>query len=203
MDQWLVLEILAVAGNLTYTIYMMLNRRIGWLFGIAASALGALLFLHQNVYAQVALNLFYVGMGIYGWWSWGRRKGKELPITRRPWWMHVLFLLTGAAMAWSIALGLERLPGAQHVRLDGFVTGLSLLATWMLARRILENWGYWIITDAVAIWLYMLLGLYWYAGLYAIYVILSIIGLVRWSNVWRNARNPLPPETIAPAPTRV
>jgi nicotinamide mononucleotide transporter len=203
MDHWLVLEVLAVAGNLTYTIYMMLNKRIGWLFGIAASALGAYIFLHQYVYAQVALQLFYVVMGVYGWWSWGRRKGMELPITRRPWWFHLLIIALGAAFTYLIGLGLAQLPDAQHVRLDGFITGFSLLATWMLARRILENWAYWIVADAFGIWLYILLGLYWYAGLYAVYVVLSIIGLVRWGNEMRNAKRPLPPEPIPPAPANI
>jgi nicotinamide mononucleotide transporter len=195
LDQWLVLEVLAVAGNLTYTIYMMLNRRIGWLFGIVASLLGAVLFFEQRVYAQVALNLFYMAMGAYGWWSWGRRKGEELPISRQRPSFHLGILVAGGMLAWLLAQVLAHLPGAQHVQLDGFVTGISLLATWMLARRMLENWAYWILADAFGIWLYGLLGLYWYAGLYAVYVVLSIIGLVRWHGEWKRGRikaGPLP-----------
>ncbi len=196
MDIWLLLEVIAVAGNLAYTIYMMLNKRIGWLFGIVASSIGTFIFLHQTVYAQVGLQIFYVAMGVYGWWSWGRKDGRELPISRRPLLFHVAIILIGIIFTGAIAYGLMQLPDAQHVRLDGFVTGFSLLATWMLARRILENWAYWIIADAFGIWLYILLGLYWYAGLYAIYVVLSIIGLVRWSNELKRAKDvdpgPLP-----------
>ncbi len=202
-DQWLLLEVLAVAGNLVYTVFMMLNRRVGWLFGIAASSIGIFIFMHQSVFAQAALNLFYVIMGVYGWWSWGRKGGMELPITRRPFIFHIGIMIVGAVATWLIAKGLAMLPGSQHVLLDGFVTGFSLLATWMLARRILENWGYWIMADAFAIWLYIQLDLYWYAGLFAIYVILSIMGLIRWRNEWKRSEEPVPTDRITPGPANL
>ncbi|MDQ3100053.1 MAG: nicotinamide riboside transporter PnuC [Bacteroidota bacterium] len=185
MDIWLILEVIAVAGNLAYTIYMMLNKRIGWLFGIAASLIGTVIFLHQNVFAQVGLNVFYAIMGIYGWLSWKRSEGKELPITHRTLLFHLAMIGVGVILAVVIAFVLDQLPEAQYIEIDGFVTGFSLLATWMLARRILENWAYWIGADAVAIWLYWQIDLHWYAGLYAIYVIISIIALVRWHGQWQ------------------
>ena len=187
MDLWLVLEVIAVAGNLAYTVLMMLNKRIGWLFGIAASSIGAAIFLHQHVYAQVGLNIFYMVMGIYGWLHWGRGVKGELPITRRNVIFHMavttIAIFTAGLLAWL----LQQFPDPQHTELDGFVTGLSFIATWLLARRILENWVYWIVADAFGIWLYLLLGLYWYAGLFAIYVVLSIAGLIRWSREMREA----------------
>jgi nicotinamide mononucleotide transporter len=180
LDPWLILEVIAVAGNLAYTIYMMLNRRIGWLFGIVASLMGAILFHHQDVMAQVGLNLFYAAMGIYGWFSWGKKNVDELPITRRSLPVHLFFIGIGVVFTFILWKALSLFPTSQHPFADSFVTGFSLLATWMLARRILENWGYWIITDAGAIWLYWQIGLYWYSGLYAVYVVLSIVALVRW-----------------------
>lgn len=185
MDAWHIVEAVAAIGNLAYTVLMLYEKRIGWLFGIVASTLGVALFIHQHVYAQSALSAFYVAMGVYGWWSWGRGKDGELPISRRGPGFHVRIIGGGILLSVASAWVLRSFPDAQHTGLDGFVTAFSILATWMLARKILENWAYWIVADLVAIQLYVLLGLWWYAALYAVYVGLSISALVRWGREWR------------------
>lgn len=187
-EGWHVLEAVAAVGNLAYTLLMLYEKRIGWIFGLVASLLGAALFMHQHVYAQAALSMYYVVMAVYGWWSWGRPGANELPISRRRLRFHVVLILIGSAVAVLFSFGLQLLPEAQLTELDGFVTAFSLLATWMLARKILENWTYWIVTDIAAIVLYYMLGLYWYAGLYAVYVLISASALVRWTRTWRSQR---------------
>jgi len=178
---WTLIEAIAAAGNLAYTVLMLYERRVGWLFGIAASAMGIVLFLHQHVYAQAALSGYYVAMGVYGWWSWKGEGSKQLPITRRAARFHLLMLLGGALLTLALAFALKLLPDARFTGLDGFATAFSLLATWMLARKILENWAYWIAADLTAIVLYVLLEMWWYAALYAIYVVLSATALKRWA----------------------
>lgn len=180
-----VVEILAVIGNLAYTVLMLLEKRVGWLFGIVASALGVWLFWEQEVFAQVGLNAFYVAMGAYGWWNWGRGGDNDLPITRASWRRHGLFVVLGAGGTLLLAWVLGLFPEARFVGLDGFVTAFSLLATWLLARKYLANWAYWIVADVVAVYLYLRLGLNWYAGLYVVYVGLSVSGLVRWQRQWQ------------------
>lgn len=185
---WTVIEAIAAVGNLAYTVLMLYERRAGWLFGIGASGLGIALFVHQQVYAQSALSAYYVGMGIYGWWSWQGDGARQLPIARRGARFHAAMLLFGALLTLLLSFGLRLLPDARFTGLDGFATAFSLLATWMLARKILENWAYWIAADLVAIVLYGLLGLWWYAALYAIYVGLSASALRRWGREWRAAQ---------------
>lgn len=188
VDSWTLLEAAAALGNLVYTVLMLCERRSGWLFGIAASALAIALFLHQRVYAQVVLNAVYVVMGAYGWWSWGGAGDAERTITRRGTGFHVLAVVAGVAGTILLGWALGLLPGARHAALDGFATAFSLLATWMLARKVLENWAYWIIADLVAIVLFALLGLWWYVGLYVAYVGLSTSALIRWGRQWRAAQ---------------
>ncbi len=182
---WTVLEAMAAAGNLLYTVLMLHERRIGWVFGVVASTMGMALFMHQQVYAQVALNAFYVVMGIYGWWSWGQGEQGARAITRRPFLWHGGVLMAVVLLSLALAQALKLLPDARYTGLDGFATAFSLLATWMLARKVLENWAYWVLADAVAIVLYVLLGLWWYAGLYVIYVVLSASALVKWHRSWK------------------
>jgi nicotinamide mononucleotide transporter len=184
VDPWQVLEAVAAVGNLAYTLLMLYEKRVGWLFGIAASAMGVALFMHQHVYAQVGLSAYYVIMGIYGWWSWGNEGKGELAINRRSTRFHLLIIVGGGALAVAGASLLKLLPDARYTGLDGFATAFSLLATWMLARKVLENWAYWIVADAVAIVLYALLGMYWYAGLYLVYVVISASALKRGHGQW-------------------
>ncbi len=187
MTTWTLIEALAVVGNLAYTVLLMLEKRVGWLFGMVGSALGTALFWHQHVYAQVVLNVVYVAMGAYGWWAWGRNGGAEPPIVRWRWTAHVRVLLVGVVCALVLTQLAGLLPDARHIELDASVTAFSLLATWMLARKVLESWAWWIVTDAGAIVLYLLLGLHFYAGLYMVYVGLSVIALVRWSRAYRRS----------------
>jgi nicotinamide mononucleotide transporter len=188
VHSWQMLEAVAAVGNLAYTVLMMNEKRVGWLFGITASSIGVVLFMHQQVYAQVGLSAFYVVMGVYGWWSWGRGDSGGLPISRRPPSFHLAIIGLGTVFTLCVAAALKLLPEARFTSLDGFATAFSLLATWMLARKVLENWAYWIVADAVAIVLYVLLGMWWYAGLYAIYVVLSASALVRWHRSWKAAQ---------------
>ncbi|MFN3876664.1 MAG: nicotinamide riboside transporter PnuC [Flavobacteriales bacterium] len=188
---WALIEAIAAAGNLAYTVLMLYERRAGWLFGIAASALGIALFLHQQVYAQAALSGYYVAMGVYGWWSWRGEGAAQLPITRRAARFHAAALLGGALLSLLLAFGLKLLPDARFTGLDGCATAFSLLATWMLARKMLENWAYWIVADAAAIALYALLGLWWYTALYAAYVAISARALRRWHREWQAAQRSL------------
>lgn len=182
------LEAVAAAGNLAYTVLMLYEKRVGWLFGIAASSMGVALFMHQHVYAQVGLSAYYMAMGVYGWWAWGRDDQGTLAINRRSVRFHAVVILAGGALAVVGALVLKLLPDARYTGLDGFATAFSLLATWMLARKVLENWAYWIVADAVAIVLYALLGMWWYAVLYAIYVVLSASALIKWHRSWKAAQ---------------
>lgn len=185
---WTWIEAIAAAGNLAYTVLMLRERRVGWLFGIGASALGVALFLHQQVYAQAVLSAYYVAMGIYGWWSWKGEGAGQIAITRRSARFHAAMLLGGALLTLLLAIALRFLPDARFTGLDGFATAFSLLATWMLARKILENWAYWIMADLVAIVLYGLLGMWWYAALYAAYVAISARALLRWHGEWQAAQ---------------
>jgi nicotinamide mononucleotide transporter len=185
VDLWFALEVLAAAGNLAFTVLLLYEKRVGWLFGLVASLLGVVLFTHQHVYAQVGLNTFYTVMGAYGWWQWGRGGGGEAPIIRRGPLFHLVMLALGSLGALVLVWAARYLPDPVHVELDATVTVYSLLATWMLARKILESWVWYIAADLAAIVLYLLLGMHAYAVLYIIYVCLSIAALVRWTREWK------------------
>ena len=183
-DPWFLAELAGVALNLGFTICIAWERRIGWLLGFAASLISIALYVHKQAWAMSALNVFYAGMGLYGWWSWGREQGEKL-ITRRSVRFHALLLTSCLVVAAGLAWAMDRWVHGAYPHMDAFITVFSFTATWMMAHRLIENWLYWTIGDLVAVYFNHLLGYDAYALLNVAYVVLSMIGLWKWSRAMK------------------
>lgn len=189
MDHWtlspnVLLEWAAVVLNVAFTLLIAWNRRIGWVLGFFAGAIGVWLYALAHTWAMSVLNGYYVAMAAYGWWSWGRT-ADERRISVQPWTFHVVVVTGGLLASWLISVLLANYLNGQYPRWDAFVTVFSLAATWMMARKYLANWAYFIVADSVAVWLNWRIGYEGYALLNALYLVLSVIGLVRWGRMSR------------------
>jgi len=142
-----------------------------------------------RLYSEVVLNVYYAAMAVYGWYQWhygGRTRGAaQLPISIWPLKMHALAI--GGSLALSAAVGLlmSRYTQAAFPYLDAFVTVFSVVTTYLVARKILENWLYWLVVDSLALYVYWQRELYFFAALFALYLVLVVIGLARWHRDWR------------------
>lgn len=184
---WTILEwVSAVLGG-AYTLLAAYEKRIGWVFAVISSLLFVAYYQHRNYTGQAVLNLYYVAMGVYGWISWGRDDA-SIPITRKPWTFHAVALV--ACLLLSAVLGwvLKRTGLSESPYMDAWVAVFSVLATWMMARKLIENWAYWCLVDGVAITMYLRARppFYAYALLFAAYVALSVVGWWRWSRALRS-----------------
>ena len=186
LDIWRTAEIAGVVFNLGFTVLIMMEKRAGWVMGFIGACLSILLYQHSRAWAMTVLNVFYLVMAVYGWWSWGSSSDER--IQRRPLGFHVA--LGGACLLFAAALGwgLDRWVQGAYPYMDAFVTVFAFAATWMMAHRMLENWVWWMIGDLVAVYFNHLLDLRWYALLYIAYIILSMAGLWRWSRTYRAQR---------------
>ena len=186
MTDWIANHYIEVFGAITGLIYIFLEIRVTvwlWPVGIATSATYILVFFHGKLYADMSLQIYYVIMSILGWIWWikgSRNKGEELQITD-------LKFKTGAILAIVFVLlfsatwaALGRLTDSPVPGWDAFVASLSIIATWMLARKILQHWLLWIVVNAAAVILFAMRGLYPTVVLYAVYGIMSFIGLREW-----------------------
>jgi nicotinamide mononucleotide transporter len=183
-DPWFLAELTAVALNLGFTICIAWEKRVGWLMGLCASVIGVVLYVHKQAWAMSALNVFYAGMGVYGWWSWGRKRS-ENAIARKPWMFHAALFPVCLCLAAALAWAMDRWVHGAYPHLDAFITVFSFAATWMMAHRLIENWIYWIVGDVVAVYFNHLIGYDAYALLNMGYVVLSAIGLWKWSRAMR------------------
>jgi nicotinamide mononucleotide transporter len=189
----LTLSPLEAAGVLFSVLYLVLAIRENlwcWPAAFLSSVLTIVVMFGARLYSEAALNVFYAAMAIYGWYQWrygGVKSGRrELPISVWPFALHAIAI--GGSVALSVVVGwlMSRYTNAAFPFFDAFVTVSSIVTTYMVARKILENWIYWLVVDSLSLYLYWQRELYLYVGLFALYLVLVVIGLVRWHRDWRS-----------------
>lgn len=168
--------------NLSYVVLAVKQKAACWPFGIVGSVLSIWFFYLIGLYAEALLFIYYVLMGAYGWWAWTRgSNGKpELPITVWSLARHLLIVVTGSGMALLLGWALTEYTKAQSAYFDALTTIFSFVATWLTARKVLENWTYWVLIDLFTIGLYSSKGAYIYAGLSLVYTGMAIYGWMEW-----------------------
>ena len=184
------LEAVAVAFGVAYLVLAIRQNILCWPAALISSLLSVVLMFEARLYSESGLQVFYAVMAIYGWWQWRHgaagldRATAELPIGTWPLRVHALAI--GGTLAVSAALGaaLSRTPAA-FPYLDSFVTVASLVTTYMVANKILENWIYWLVIDGLSLYLYIARGLPLYAALFVLYLVLIVVGFYRWQRDWR------------------
>ena len=177
------IEILAVILGLA-SVYLTVKQNIWcWPTGLAMVALYVYIFYNVKLYSDMVENIIYIGMQIYGWYFWvyGPKKKDVVPVRR---------LRTKGIIFWgliiiigSFGLGyfMSNFTDASYPYADAITTVMSLVAQWFLGRKILESWVLWISVDVISTTIYLLKGLYFTTGLYAIFLILAIRGFIEWN----------------------
>ncbi len=179
MTHWT--EYTAVALNVAYIVLAARRSMWCWPAGIGGSALSIWLFIEVQLYAEAVLFLYYVVMGIYGWYVWRREaESPGFSIVSLGIGSHFLLCLLGYAGTGLIFWLLTSYTDAELPLVDAFTTSFAFLATWLTARKVLENWIYWIAVDSLAVYLYLARGLELYALLSAAYTAMAAYGYIEW-----------------------
>ena len=186
LGPWEILEWSSAILGACYTFLAAFEKRIAWFFAVVSSVMFVAYYFHRNYTGQVILNVYYVAMGFYGWSSWGKDTA-SIPITRRPLTFHAIMLIAALACTACVAWIFQRYNWSESPRMDAWVGVFSAVATWMMARKMIENWLYWCIVDGVAITMFLTADppMNAYALLFATYVALSAVGWWRWSRALR------------------
>jgi nicotinamide mononucleotide transporter len=179
------LEWVALAAGLGYAVLAVRRDRRAWIFGAVSSAVLAWLAAGARLPLQAALQALYVAMAVYGFRTWTREAdGDDAGRVRIGRWPPArnLLALGGVALG-TLALAplLARYTDGAWPALDAAVTLGSLLATWMTARALLDNWAWWIVVDAASLVLYASQGLVFVAVLYFVYMVIAVVGLRDWA----------------------
>jgi nicotinamide mononucleotide transporter len=185
--KWLTGNYIEVLGVITSLVYLYFSvRQIIWLwpFGIISSALFILIFFNSRFYADMGLQVYYLGVSIYGWYYWTRGAessgGRTRPVIHIEFVPGVLLGLVAMVLLLGISFILRNYTDSDIPWGDAFTTALSIVATWMLARKILEHWLLWIVIDTTAAAMYVYKGLIPTAFLYIVYAIIAVAGYIQW-----------------------
>jgi nicotinamide mononucleotide transporter len=179
-NSWL--EIIAVVMGVAYLLLAMRENILCWYAAFISTLLFLIVFWDVKLYMESGLQLYYLAMAVYGWYKW--RQGENnttLSIKRWPLNRHLLIILGTVIVSGVSGYGLATQTDARFPYLDSFTTWGAVVTTYMVATKVLENWLYWFVLDALSIYLYLDRGLYFAALLFAAYLIIVIFGFLQWN----------------------
>lgn len=175
-------EAFAVALAVAYLVLAIRQNIWCW----AAAAVSTLIYLFimygAQLYMESALQVFYLAMAAYGWFQWRKHadSSKDLKVSTWPIKNHLLAIAVVLLLVFSSGYLLTTYSNAALPYLDSLTTWGAVVATWMVARKILENWLYWFVIDLVSVGLYTSRGLYLTAVLFTAYLVMIVIGYKSW-----------------------
>ncbi len=190
MDWKLLLQLTGVALGL---LYLWLEYRADirlWIVGLVMPCVHGALYFKSGLYADSAMQLYYILAGLYGWLVWRnapRREPSERPQVRHtPWRQLPVLAAAYALLHGALYLLLTHCTDSVVPFWDALTSALSVVAMWMLSRKLVEQWLVWGVVDAVTVGLYVYKQLPWTAALYLLYTGLAVAGYLRWRR-WAKA----------------
>jgi nicotinamide mononucleotide transporter len=203
---WLTDNSIELFGAVTGIIYVILEiRQVTWLWpvGIITSAVYVWVFFTGKLYADMSLQVYYVVISVLGWYWWlkgtglraegleqGSGSGERvevknnvtgvLKVTRIKFKLSIMLTAILVVLYAGIYLALSGMTDSPVPGWDALISSLSIVGTWMLARKIYEHWYIWIMVNIVSVILCLMRGLYPTVVLYAVYLVMSFIGLYQW-----------------------
>lgn len=179
------LELLAVLAGFVY-LYCSIKQYIGlWIWGIVSSTLYVFVFFQTRFYAGAILQIYYVAISVYGYllWYFNRKKAQEDKqlVVRHTGTKRILIIsLIISVLTLVVGYLLKCYTNSYVPFSDAFTFAGGLVATWMLARKYLEHWLFWLIIDSFSVVLYSIQHLYLTSILYGVYFIMAVVGYVEW-----------------------
>jgi nicotinamide mononucleotide transporter len=183
MSGW---EIAAALMGVAYILLAAKESQWCWLFAFFSTVIYTVLFWEGQLPMQALLNFYYMGMAVYGFWLWHQHGTADAPlaISKWNWSQNLLFIISGLIISAILTYYLTLTEQSQSPALDAYITVFSVMNTWLMAKKILQNWLYWIIIDAAAVVLYVETAYYATALLFILNTILAAAGLINWLKLY-------------------
>ncbi|MCB0517756.1 MAG: nicotinamide mononucleotide transporter [Lewinellaceae bacterium] len=181
--------------TVTALVYVFLAARekvACWVWGAISCSLWAYAdFTAYNLWVDGILQLFYVGMSLWGLYAWryGNQESKPLAIHVLPFKYHVGIFFLGALLTVALGFIFKQYTPTSYPYPDSFITSFSILATVLTVRKVLENWLYWIVLDTLAVFLFAAKDAILVAMVMVIYSIVAIFGYLQWRRKWRTVQD--------------
>lgn len=173
---------LAVIFSIAYTVLAAYESKWCWPAAIISVSIYIYVCFTAKLYSETGLQLFYLVMAFYGWWLWNNNKdtNHNLKISKINFKAHSILTLSGLIFTGIFYFIMKIYTDAALPLTDAFVTAFSLTTTYMMTKKYIENWLWWIVIDGLAIYIYISRDLPLTALLYFIYVIIVVVAYFKW-----------------------
>jgi nicotinamide mononucleotide transporter len=177
-------EWVAFFCSVAYVSLAAYQKKIAWIFAFISSAIYVYLCFDSRLYLDSFLQMFYVLAAVYGWITWSRTKD-ENRLNRKSLKFHLIFIAVIAVLAIVLGNVMQKFTNQAAPFVDAPITLFSLFATYLVAQKVVENWWYWIVIDAICIPLFYSRGLYVTSLLYVVYTIMAVVALIQWKRSYQ------------------
>lgn len=179
---WSILETLAVIFSVIYVI--LATKENIWCWAAALISVGLYMYIcyQAKLYAETGLQVFYFIMAIYGYFSWSKNDG-ALMISEWSTNKHFIIILSATLITFLLGFIFSIYTDAKMPIVDSFTTVFSVFATFMVVKKILSNWLYFIVIDVISIHLYYSRDLHLTSFLFLIYTLIAIFGFLKWNRI--------------------
>ena len=175
---WNIVEITAILFSVIYVILATKENVLCWIAAMISVSIYIYICYKANLFAETGLQIFYLIMAVYGYYNWNNNKTtKIIEWNIRK---HLIIIFIGLTTSFLLGFYLSIYSTAKMPIIDSFTTVFSVIATYMVTKKILENWLYWIVIDAVSIYLYFNRDLHLSSLLFVVYTVLAFIGYFSW-----------------------
>jgi nicotinamide mononucleotide transporter len=198
--EWLLsnkIELLGAILGILYIFFSIRQSIFTWPTGLLTSVLYTIVFFQSKFYADMGLQVYYVVISIYGWYYWlkgtNSEKGKSVPVRELSNKLWLILGIVGIIIYIILVYILINFTDSDVPYMDSLTTALSIIATWMLAKKYIEQWLIWIFVDAVSSGLYVYKNLWPTVILFIVYTIMAVLGYLEWKkdlkpqNIGKNA----------------
>lgn len=186
------LEITTVVLSVIYVILAGLEKPLCWPIGVLASVIAMLYSYELKYYQDAILQVYYILVGFYGWYIWLKKdktQHTELHISTKTFKQLLPWFIGGAFAVPALGYLFAKL-GNTYSYIDAFTTVFSFIATWLTARKVLQNWVMWVVVDAVLAYQFGIKQAYLLSGLYVFYSVISVWGYYNWQKKFAAQQKP-------------
>ena len=179
---WSILETIAVILSLLYVYLAAHQNNLCWLAAVISVSLYIYICFNAKLYAETILQVFYFLMAIYGFYSW-KKNNSQLQISTWPIKKHLFIIFLGTILTFFLGFIFSNYTDAEMPLVDSFTTVFSVFATYMVVKKILSNWLYFIIIDIISTYLYFSRDLHLTSLLFLLYTFIAVAGFIKWNRI--------------------
>ena len=191
LNQWQLqtaLELVATVLALSYTVLAIRHSLWCWPAALASTVLTLQIMLSANLYTDALLQLYYAGMALYGWWNWQQLRNQSGLAQQVVEWrgsQHLRLISLTALAGLLLGYLMQQYTSTDFAWLGAQISCFAVVTTYLVAKKVVSNWLYWIVIDAASIYMYLQKDLYFFSALFVIYTLTAASGYFAWRSNYR------------------